>query len=479
MNIKDLLLGSLQSKGVRYGGYASLITFAVIVGLIVVNLIVQQFDVQADMTENSIYTLSDQTREIIDSLEQDVDIYVTASRGDANQQLLEALQVYGTASPRIAVEVIDVDTNPGFASQYDPEGEGLRNGSIVVAGEDNFRVIQQRDLYSISYRNPNNPQVLGLNVERRITNALIFVATGETPTVYELTGQGEVPLSRVGIAQELERDNYEVESINLIQESEVPSDAAILAVIAPRSDITPAEADKIRSYLDEGGRGFFAVDLSAGEIPNINALLEDYGVRYNRGVVIEGDDRYHTGNQFYLVPDLAEHEILEPLSEERIPVMFPISMPVEPVEPRRRTLTLEPLLTSSEDSWLRTDLESDQTERIEGDVDGPHTLAMAVWDRDSDTGESTTRIIVTGSANYLGPIGPYGTVRGNTEFFLNSASWLHNRQDTISIRPKFTFLLPMNLNQAQILIFSGVFIVLIPLGLFVGALVVWLRRRHL
>jgi ABC-type uncharacterized transport system involved in gliding motility auxiliary subunit len=159
--------------------------------------------------------------------------------------------------------------------------------------------------------------------------------------------------------------------------------------------------------------------------------------------------------------------------------MFPISMPVEPVEPRRRTLTLEPLLTSSEDSWLRTDLESDQTERIEGDVDGPHTLAMAVWDRDSDTGESTTRIIVTGSANYLGPIGPYGTVRGNTEFFLNSASWLHNRQDTISIRPKFTFLLPMNLNQAQILIFSGVFIVLIPLGLFVGALVVWLRRRHL
>ena len=479
MNVKELLLGSLRSKGVKYGGYASLITFAVIVGLIVVNLIVQQFEVQADLTENSIYTLSDQTLGIIDDLGQDVNIWITASRRNADPQLVEALQVYGTASPRISVETIDVDTNPGFAEQYDPDGEGLRNGTIVVAGDENFRVIPQRDLYSISYRNPDNPQVLGLNVERRITNALIFVATGETPVIYQMTGQGQVPLGRLGIAQEVERDNYEVSTINLIQEDAVPSDAAVLTIISPRSDITPAEADKIREYLDAGGRAFISVDISAGEIPVLNQLLEDYGVQYDRGVVIEGNDRYHTGNQFYLVPDMAEHEILEPLREDGIPIMFPVSMAVELADVRRRTLTFEPLLTTSEDSWLRTDLENDATEQIEGDIDGPHTVAMAVWDRDTDTGESTTRLVVTGSASFLGPIGPFGTVRGNTEFFLNATSWLHDRQETISVRPKFTFLLPLNLTQAQILIFSGIFVVLIPLGLFIGALVVYFRRRHL
>ena len=128
----------LANPKLKYGGYASLVTLAVIIGIIVLNVVVDQFDVQVDMTDYGVYTLSEQTRDILDELNEDVTIYVLASRNAEPAQIMEALARYEQASPRIRVQTIDAEKNPGFAAQYDPEGEGLRNGSLVVVTEDNF-----------------------------------------------------------------------------------------------------------------------------------------------------------------------------------------------------------------------------------------------------------------------------------------------------------------------------------------------------
>ena len=69
-NIKN----SFKSNKFKYGGYATLITAIVIAIVIVINLVVDQIDWKADLTQNQMFSLSDQTYKVLDSLKQDINI---------------------------------------------------------------------------------------------------------------------------------------------------------------------------------------------------------------------------------------------------------------------------------------------------------------------------------------------------------------------------------------------------------------------
>ncbi len=475
-SIKNLL----ANPKLRYGGYASLITFAVIVAVIIINLLLAQAEVQVDLTDNNVYTLSDQTREILDELDEDVTIYVLARRNEEPVQIMEALDRYAQASPRVRVETVDADRNPGFVAQYDPEGEGLGNGSIVVATEDNYRTISLYDLYSIDNRNPQQPVIMGLNVERRVTNALVYVATGRTPIIYQTIGRGEAQVEQIGdLGADLEAENYEVRSINLIQAPQVPDDAAVLFMFGPRSDISEGEAEKISDFLEQGGRAIFMIDVLLDEMPVLNSLLSAYGLGIGYGVVIEGNQNFHTGNQFQLVPNLADTDITAPLVEARSPIMMQFGRPVEILDQKPRGVTIDPLVVTSSDSYLRTSLQNQDPERQPGEAAGPFILAAGAVETEFATGDEISRIVLIGNARFIGPILPYGYIPGNRDFLLNSIGWLQNQQETLSIRAKTTMQFPMQLTGIQVLIFGGLFVVIIPLGILIAGLVVWLRRRHL
>ncbi|MFO8192240.1 MAG: Gldg family protein [Bacillota bacterium] len=150
----------LTNPKVKYGGYASIVTFVIIVAVLVLNVLIQQLGWQIDMTDSSVYTLSQQTRDILDELDEDVTLYVLAERNQEDPRIMEALDRYAQASRRIRIETVDAEQNPAFVSRFDPEGEGLRNGSVIVASDDNFRAIRNFDLFSVDNRNPQAPQIL-------------------------------------------------------------------------------------------------------------------------------------------------------------------------------------------------------------------------------------------------------------------------------------------------------------------------------
>ncbi len=470
----------LNNPKLRYGGYASLITFAVVVAVIIVNLLVAQLNLQIDMTDNNVYTLSEQTRGVLADLDEEVTIYVLARRNEEPAQIMEALGRYEQASPWVRIETVDADANPGFVAQYDPEGEGLGNGSVIVATEDNYRPISILDLYSIDNRNPQAPTIMGLNVERRVTNALIYVATGQTPIIYQTIGRGEAPVEQIGdMAADLAAENYEMRSLNLIQAPQVPEDGAVLLLLGIRTDLSEGEAQKIKEFLESGGRAVFMVDVLADQLPILNDLLSGYGLRLSDGVVIEGNQNYHTGNEFQLVPDLASHPITDSLIDARSPIMMPYGRAIEILSQKPRGVTIEPLAQTSADSFLRVDLGNSDPARTPGDLPGPFITAASAVDREFSSSEEITRIVVIGNARFLAPIYPFGYIPGNRDFILNAIGWVQNQEETLSIRAKFTLQFPMQLTGAQVRIFAGLFVIVIPLGILIAGLVVWLRRRHL
>ena len=158
-----------------------------------------------------------------------------------------------------------------------------------------------------------------------------------------------------------------------------------------------------------------------------------------------------------------------------------MSQAISELPTKRRTIEIEPLLQSTEKSWGKVDMGSEATEQGLEDPDGPFDLAVAIID--SGEGERPdTRAVVIASSWFLNPskVGfPYqGT--GNENFVPNTISWLQDREELISIRPK-NLLVPglYKMRQVHFWVFAGITVILIPLIILGAGLGIWLRRRHL
>ena len=79
------ILQSFKSRKFKYGGYATLLTLIVIAALIIVNLVADLIPVRMDLTWNKMYSLSDQTHDVLDNLQDDIMIHFIGEQGSADQ----------------------------------------------------------------------------------------------------------------------------------------------------------------------------------------------------------------------------------------------------------------------------------------------------------------------------------------------------------------------------------------------------------
>ncbi|MDR1862764.1 MAG: GldG family protein [Treponema sp.] len=474
---------SLKTRQVRYGGYAALITLAVIAGLILINLIMGQFAPQVDLTGNRMFSLSEQTLQVIDSVDSQVVFHGLWRPGEERSEITTALDLYLARNKNFRLNIVDPERNPGLVQRFDKDNKGISPGSVVVEGQKGFKVIGPMEMYDLdysraTYENPN-PSITGVAVERRLTNALLYVAAGTTPAVYELIGHDEAPLGGLGAQALMERENYSLKQLNLLL-SDIPADASALILNTPRSDLSPGEADKLLAWLDKGGRLLVLADFRAGELANLNRVFASYGFQFDYGVVIEPDQTHTAGSPLLVLPERGDHDIVKPLNEQESPILLSQGMGVSELSAKRRSIEFIPFLNTSKDSFLRTDISVGSLEKIASDAGGPITMGVAVKDPSYIQGnEPQARIVAISCGALLESVSFYGQIPGNLDLFMNSLTWLEDRPENIAVRSKSLFILPMRLNTLQIVIFGLLFVIVIPLALFAGGLVIWLKRRHL
>jgi hypothetical protein len=333
-------------------------------------------------------------------------------------------------------------------------------------------------MYDISQSQSGGSSVTGVAVERRITSALLYAGTGVTPVVYEITGHGESPISALGMQDVVERENFALKSLNLLVAA-IPSDASALILNNPQRDLAAAEAEKLLDYLGQGGRLMVLANYSIRELSCLNEVLASYGIGFVYGIVHETDPYYVAIDASTEWPDLTDHEITMPLADKtKTPVVLADAMAVSLLETKRRSVEISPLMTSSPGAFLRTNLDEVSAVKTPSDISGPLILGAAVKDPSwIQNNEPQARIVVIG-CGFLLNIAAMG-FDANRDLFMNSLTWLEDRPETISVRSKSLYILPLRLNLAQIIIFGALFIFIIPAGFFIGGLVTWLKRRHL
>jgi hypothetical protein len=334
------------------------------------------------------------------------------------------------------------------------------------------------DLYDVNYANPQNPQITGFSVEKRVTGALLYVSSGVTPVVYEITGHKGKPLFELAMKPVIERENIEMRQLNLLQ-SDIPEDASCLVLSGPKEDLSTGETEKILSYLEKGGRLLLLADFQTGPAPNMNTMLGSYGVQFDFGVVVEMNKNYNTGNPFHAAPDIGDHEIVRPMRDQNTPVILQFAEGLRVLDVKRRSVEIAPLLSTSPSSFLRVDLANNSPELSGTDKPGPILVAAAVKETLDYEKKTETRIVVIGAGTLLEPLSLFGQVPGNTDLFMNSLTWLQDRPEAIAVRSKSLITFPMNVSGLEMGLFGLLFVAIIPLALFAAGLFVWLKRRHL
>lgn len=457
-------------------GIMIVVLLAAVVALIdyAVGRVPSQYTVY-DLSSDRLITLSEQTKGIVRNVEDELTIYWMVTAGKEDQTLGLMLDRYESLNGNLRIEKVDPASNPNFGSQY--TSYTVFDNSLIVVSGDRSRFISFYSIYVYDYSNYMSAGTVDISFdgESCLTSAIYSVTSGGANRAYILGGHGEPGLPDT-LTEDLERDNFTVSQLSLQTGGDIPGDCACLIIAGPSRDISSTEAERIKDYLAAGGSLMLATfDLTAAGFPNLLALMSDYGAQMRDGVVFEGDTNYYLSSAPYiLVPELAEHEITQPLLEQNYLVMVPYAQALR--EGRFRSgLTVEPLLTTTGKSYVKSDSQNITTyEKEDGDATGPFALGLAI----TDSGAENEARLVWVSAYYMFTDDINNQISGaNYDFFLNAISWMINQRDTISVRSKLMTQEYYIIPESRVRMLSVILIGAVPAAALLTGALVWRKRR--
>jgi len=490
---RQAILRFFVSRQVRYGTNVGIAVLLVTGIAVIANVIVvQRFDTSADWTSDKIYTLSDQTKNILHGLDREVQVIAFFSLNPTNNQLArdrqraqDLLEMYQRETDKLSVEFVDPYAGKMKSDEYGIQFDGT---TVFESGE-------------------VREQITTVD-EQKFTSAILKVVRDESLKIYFLTGHEEQAIDdfeQKGYSQtkeELEKQNYRIETLSLATQPEIPTDCAALIIPGPKAPLMAHEVNAISKYLDRNGKLFLMLDPSVSSAIEPNQglvdLMDKWGVTIGNDLVL---DRIRSA--FFLVsgsqpeaPTLSDFEFHQITQEMYRPVTFQLARSVTPKTNAGSDLNVKSLVKTTDgigNSWGETKRKADGTfepdlSYMEGeDTPPPVSLAVAIQREgtESTTGdtpspdtqeESTTRIVVIGDSDFANNFFFHGT--GGGDFFLNAVNWLTLEEDLIAIRPvdpSERSLRMMTPHEVAFVQMTAIF--LIPIIIFLIGVGVWWRRR--
>jgi len=471
------IAASMQRRQTRMGTI-TISSIAVVLGILVlINLIGTRQSKRWDLTTGGVYTLSDQTQNILKQLDGTLTLRVFDEAANL-ARFKDQIGEYEHVSPKVKAEYIDVLRKPALARQYQVQAAG------TVVLEYNGRV----------------ERVVGSG-EQDLTNGIIKVVSGTQRKVYLTQGHGERAADstdRTGysaVKSALERENYSVDKIALIQQGQVPDDATILIVAGPKTDLLPPEVDAVRRYLAKGGKLMVMLDppetSKATPLVNLESLLKDWGFEIGNNIIVDASGIGQIFGADAATPVAASYPAHPITDKFNLMTAYPLARSVSPIKGGANGRTPESFIQTSPRSWGESDIDglmkSGEVKFDEGkDLKGPVSLGAAVSAAAADapkpaTGADTpaktpeTRVVAIGDSDFAA--NAYINVQGNRDMFMNTIGWLSQQENLISIRPREASDRRLTMTAAETRMVFFMAIIGFP-GLILGfGIYTWWRRR--
>ena len=486
-----------------------------LVGIVaLVNVLMQRTNTQFDLTKNKSFTISDTSAKIIGQVKNPTTaiIFYNQSTLDQQQRASDLLKQYATRNDKLTVQSINIDQDPVSVQRY-----AVSSNPAVI-----FEQGQRRENTSSVDEQSFSRTLLKLqNPPKRV---LIVTGHQEFPT--QAASQNGNSLATA--IQGLTDNNYKVEIYNSVagtSASNTPADPTtgtaaptgtptqlnpaqdILLIVGSRSKFSDDEKQRYTTFFKQGGKALIAYDVSgnsdAATATNVNDLIADFGVKFDRGITVETDPtRRAQQSAALIIPQPSTTSDVTRSFGAQDALVVANASGVEKNADSKATFT--GLLTTSQDSYLKAKLPPTTAEFEQGDVRGPVTVAataeLAASQAAPAISTTTTPIVggtpgATPTATPASPTPASNTSRlvlmgsavalsdqllqagKNYDFFLNSMNYLSDTGNNIVIASSTADTQPFTLNSGQSsFTFWASFLGLPVLILFLG-LVTWWRRR--
>ena len=455
----------------RGGSYAIVLTCIVLALLVVVNLLAGALPAnltKLDISSSKLYSITSNTKAVVNALEQDVTIYWIVQSGKEDDVIDNLLAKYESLSDHIEVVKRNPDVYPAFARQY--TDETVSNNSLVVVSGEKYRYVPYSDIYVSQGSAYSYSYTTSFDGEGAITSAIDYVVSTQLPILYTLEGHGETALPDT-FASQLEKENVETESLSLLNVDEIPEDAAALMIHAPASDISGEEAKMLSEYVKSGGKLLIlAGPVADGELTNLYGILSDYGVSAVQGIVSESDRSHYAFQAPYvLLPDLGDSDITAPLAEKNYMAIVPIAAGLQISGDSAVSL-----LNTTDSAYSKIASYQQTTyEKEDGDIDGPFSLGVDIQDH------SSGRIMFFTSSYLLDDMYNAYSSGANNDMVMNALSALMGDRQAMSIRSKSLNYNYLTISESAASTIKLVMIGLVPLCYLAMGVVTVLEKRRM
>ncbi len=342
---------NINRKKLRFGAIAIALTAFIIAAVVLLNVLflslAQNFRWYIDMTSESLFTLSDECRDLLVNAiegeggandqraeynkannlnpddedykpEVDVTIYFCDDPDNLNENTYmryvytTALELMG-ACDFISVDYLNWEYNPTSVQKYQKTGSSINSQSIIIESGTEYRVYSLINMFITD--EDDSESVWAYNGEKRLAGGILAVSSVDQPVAYVTTEHSEAfydaalleLLTDAGYKIQLEGatdadGNVIVPSLDDKDVNPIESeDVSLVVIYNPRSDFLTAgtanELDRLNRYLENNNSLMVFMDPYSPVLPDFEEWL---AVQW--GVVF---DRYKSGNETfsYMIKD--------------------------------------------------------------------------------------------------------------------------------------------------------------------------------
>lgn len=506
------------AKQVKYSSTALLVTIVIIAVIVLINvalgILATKVNMRWDITDKKIFTLSEQTIEVIDELkemgskseiiilgnEKTMREEVTTTNAiSAYRYIVETVDNYNAASENIDVHYVEPRYNPSFFTSRGIDVTSTEEASplmVIYSPETKrYRIVYDTAFSNLEY----------VGIERRITGALVYSSVSNMQTVAVIRGHGE---TEIGFFGTLLNDNgFDVKNITLSEWDEIPEEVGILVIVNPQSDYSIDDINKIDRFLsndEQLGKHLFVFgDLDMPYNLRLETYLKDeWGLSFGTETIFDTQENVYTltsvVNPFLKVTYAdgdASKEVAGSLinSEARPYVGLGRTRPIIRDFDFRDEIDTYPLITSLNTSFGRNTTEEiityeafQNVKKTDSDSTGPFEILVGSRRvRSESSNLITSQVIVGGSISLINDYflsNTDGFTSASPQYMLNLIKFLSEETKTID-----SDVLPEKLIGSSLNFTNDYEVVFVFLGLAFGipavfavvAIVVYRRRKHL
>ncbi len=290
----------LKKRSRGYTSVSVLITVAVLALVMLANtvftVLASHFSLFIDLTDTSLWTLSDEAKAVIAEADGDITItfchekdYIESS--STMRYISRTAEEIAKEFPNIEVRYINSILEPKLVEKYKyTDVSTIKTTSVIVESGSEFRVYSA-DAFFVT--DSTSGETWAYNGEEIFAAAFLAVTADETPTAYFTIGHGESADS--AFINTVVKAGYDVKTIDLTKE-EIADDCRLLIVNDPRYDFAGynvydkdavSEIAKIDALLDRNGTLMVFKGPETNYLKNLEEFLYEWGVVFDGGVVVD------------------------------------------------------------------------------------------------------------------------------------------------------------------------------------------------